>query len=231
MKEIAKEGHSIGNHTYDHVNVHAQKPEQIQFRFQRAPWLIRGKSTQQIIRENIRMTSIAMKQRAGIEANGFRTPGGFHDGISNRPDLQKMFVDLGFSWISSKYPRHLSGKPMQELSQDVYRSIVQAQREAQPFLYPNGLVEIPMSPISDVGAFRSKFWKLNYFLKAIRMAVEWAIETRGVFDFLCHPSCLVVEDPNHETIRMICEVVRQAGEKATIADLGSIAARVNGHSN
>ena len=231
LKEIAKEGHAIGNHTYDHVNVHAQKPEQTQFRFQRAPWLIRGKNTQQIIRENIRMTSIAMKQRAGIEANGFRTPGGFHDGISSRPDLQKMFVDLGFSWISSKYPRHLSGKPMQEPPEDVYRSIVQAQREAQPFLYPNGLVEIPMSPISDVGAFRSKFWKLEYFMTAIRMAVEWAIETGGVFDFLCHPSCLVVEDPNHETIRMICEVVRQAGEKATMTDLGSIATKVNGRSH
>ena len=114
LKEIAKEGHAIGNHTYDHVNVHAQKPEQTQFRFQRSPWLIRGKSIQQILRENIKMTSIAMKQRAGIEANGFRTPGGFHDGISSRPDLQKMFVDLGFSWISSKYPRHLSGKPRQE---------------------------------------------------------------------------------------------------------------------
>jgi peptidoglycan/xylan/chitin deacetylase (PgdA/CDA1 family) len=227
LKEIAKEGHPIGNHTYDHVNVHAQKLEQTQFRFRRSPWLIRGRSAQQLIRENIKMTSIAMKQRVGIEENGFRTPGGFNDGISSRPDLQKLFVDLGFSWISSKYPRHLSGKPMQEPSQDVYQSIVQAQKEAQPFLYPNGLVEIPMSPISDVGAFRTKFWKLKFFMKAIRMAVEWAIETGGVFDFLCHPSCMVVEDPNHETIRMICEVVRQASEKAAIADLGSIAARVN----
>jgi peptidoglycan/xylan/chitin deacetylase (PgdA/CDA1 family) len=230
LKEIAKEGHAIGNHTYDHVNVHAQKPEQTQFRFQRSPWLIRGKSIQQILRENIKMTSIAMKQRAGIEENGFRTPGGFSDGIRSRPDLQKMFVDLGFSWISSKYPRHLSGEPMQEPAPDDYQSILQVQKEAQPFLYPNGLIEIPMSPISDIGAFRTKFWKLEYFLKAIRMGVERAIETGGVFDFLCHPSCLIVEDPNHETIRMICEVVRQAGEKAVITDLGSIAAKVNGRS-
>ena len=30
-----------------------------------------------------------------------------------------------------------------------------AQEQAQPFAYPDGLVEIPMSPISDVGAFRT----------------------------------------------------------------------------
>jgi len=231
LKEIAGQGHPVGNHTYDHVNVLAQKPEQIQFRFQRAPWLIRGKTPKQVILENISMTSIAMKQRAGIEPNGFRTPGGFHDGISGRPDLQKLFVELGFSWISSKYPRHLSGRAMQEPTQEVFQSILQAQKEAQPFLYPNGLVEIPMSPISDVGAFRSKFWKLKYFLKSTRMAVEWAIDTGGVFDFLCHPSCMLVEDPKFETVRMICEIVRQAGDKADIVDLGTIASSVKRQSD
>ena len=37
LKELAHAGHKIGNHTYDHVNVLAQKPEDLQFRFRRAP--------------------------------------------------------------------------------------------------------------------------------------------------------------------------------------------------
>src|SRR3954454_17109822 len=41
LKELAAAGHPIGNHTYDHVNVKATRPEQTQFRFQRAPWLVR----------------------------------------------------------------------------------------------------------------------------------------------------------------------------------------------
>ena len=129
----------------------------------------------------------------------------------------------GFTWVSSKYPSHLYGKVGETPTADVFESIVKAQADAQPFVYPSGLIEIPMSPISDVGAFRSHYWKLDYFLKAIRMAVEWAIETGGVFDFLAHPSCLVVEDPQFETIKLICDLVKQAGDKAALVDLGTIA--------
>jgi hypothetical protein len=138
-----------------------------------------------------------------------------------------MFVDLGYQWISSKYPQHLYGEPMQAPGPEVYESIVQAQQQSQPFVYPNGLVEIPMSPISDVGAFRSTFWKLEYFLKAIRLGVEWAIANRAVFDFLAHPSCLVVEDPGLETIKLICDLARQAGDRAAIVGLGAVAKRVS----
>src|SRR6187551_1550009 len=43
LKAIAAEGHPIGNHTYDHVYLLAQKPEEVQYRFSRAPWLIRDR--------------------------------------------------------------------------------------------------------------------------------------------------------------------------------------------
>ncbi|HUE70484.1 MAG TPA: polysaccharide deacetylase family protein, partial [Pirellulaceae bacterium] len=55
LQELAKQGHPIGNHTYDHVNVKAAKAEETQFRFQRAPWLVRGKSALEVVRENIRV--------------------------------------------------------------------------------------------------------------------------------------------------------------------------------
>ena len=77
LKEIAAEGHPIGNHTYDHVYLLAQNPDEIQYRFQRAPWLIRGREVADVIRENIALTNVALKERVGVEANGFRTPGGF----------------------------------------------------------------------------------------------------------------------------------------------------------
>jgi len=223
LKQLVADGHAVGNHTYDHVNVKATKPEQAQFRFRRAPWLVRGKKVEQILRHNIEITTVALEKRAGITPNGFRTPGGFNNGLTDRPDVQKLLLDLGFDWVSSQYPRHLSGKPKEEPTPDVYASIVEAQKQAQPFVYPSGLLEIPMSPISDVTAFRSKFWKLEYFLKAIGQAVDWAIENRAVFDFLAHPSCLVVEDPHFEIIKLICEKAKSAGDKAAIVDLSTIA--------
>jgi peptidoglycan/xylan/chitin deacetylase (PgdA/CDA1 family) len=226
LKKIAADGHPVGNHTYDHVNVKATTPKETQFRFQRAPWLVEGQTAREVIHENILLTNIALKERAGIKAAGFRTPGGFHNGLADRPDLQQMLLEFGFPWVSSKYPPHQSGVPRQEPTSEVYASILEAQKQAQPFAYPNGLIEVPMSPISDVTAFRSNFWKLEWFLKAIQRAVEWAIETGGVFDFLAHPSCLVVEDPGFETIKLICDLVRKAGDRAAIVDLGTIARRV-----
>lgn len=226
LNQIAAAGHPIGNHTYDHVYVLAKNPEELQFRFQRAPWLIEGQPVEDVIRENIRTTSLALQERTGIEENGFRTPGGFADGLKGREDIQQMLLDLGYSWASCKYPRHDAGKPMEQPSAVVYDDIVRAQAEAQPFVYPTGLVEVPMSPISDVNAFRTNFWKLGSFLKAVRMAVEWAIENRAVFDFLCHPSCMVVEDPQFETIKLICDLVNQSNGQAEIVGLDRIARRV-----
>jgi peptidoglycan/xylan/chitin deacetylase (PgdA/CDA1 family) len=223
LKELAAAGHPIGNHTYDHVNVKATKPEDVQFRFRRAPWLIRGQAPRQVILENIRMTTAGLKERAGIVADGFRTPGGFSNGLADRPDVRRMLLDLGFTWVSSKYPAHAMGKPEEEPTAEVYEAIVKAQEQAQPFAYPDGLIEVPMNPVSDVTAFRSNRWKRPWFLKAVRLGVEWAIRNGRVYDFLAHPSCLVVEDQHFEAVKLICDLVRDAGDRAAVVDLDTIA--------
>lgn len=226
LKEIHRQGHPVGNHTYDHVNVLARTPDQIQFRFQRAPWLIEGKAPDRVIAENIAMAGRALRQRVGIEANGFRAPGGFYNGLKDRPDLQNMLLAQGFRWVSSLYPPHPATKPGEAPTPETFAGIVKAQALAQPFRYPSGLVEVPMSPISDVNAFRSCRWKLDSFLEAVRLGVEWAIENRAVYDFLAHPSCLGIADPEFRTIELITELVRKAGPKASIVGLDAIAAQV-----
>lgn len=225
LNRLIQAGHPIGNHTYDHVYLLASTPAETQFRFQRSPWLVEGKTVPEILEENIRTTTIAMQDRLKISPNGFRTPGGFQTALDGRADIQQLLLDQGFSWVSCKYPAHEAGEEHQEPTSAVYDSIVAAQAAAQPYVYPSGLVEVPMSPISDVNAFRTKFWKLEYFKKAIRLGVEWAIENRACYDFLAHPSCLVVEDPQAETIQMICDLVKGAGDKAAIVDCDTIAER------
>ncbi|MBM4003258.1 MAG: chitin deacetylase [Planctomycetes bacterium] len=224
LKEIAAAGHPVGNHTYDHIHLKAPTVTELQFRFQRAPWLVEGRAARDVIRENIRVTNEALRSRVGIAANGFRTPGGFQNGLDDRVDLQELLLELGFRWVSSKYPAHPMGPPKTAPTQEIYDGIVAAQAQAQPYRYANGLVELPMSPVSDVGAFRTNYWKLEYFLKAIRLAVNWAIENRAVFTLLAHPSCLVVEDPQFESIRLICELVRNSADRARIVGLDELAA-------
>jgi peptidoglycan/xylan/chitin deacetylase (PgdA/CDA1 family) len=225
LKQIVQAGHPVGNHTYDHVNVKATKPEELQFRFRRCPWLISGRKPRDVIRENIRLTSAALKTRVGIDPAGFRTPGGFSEGLADRPDVRQMLRDLGFDWVSSKYPAHPVGKPGREPTREVFEGIVKAQSAAQPFVYPGGLVEVPMSPVSDITAFRAGRWKLEHFLKAVREAVEWVIEHHAVFDFLGHPSCLYVMDPEFRTVALICDLVLEAGSRAVLVDLGTVACR------
>ncbi len=223
LPRLAQLGHPIGNHTYDHINLLARTNEDLQFRFQRAPWLIQGRSVADVIHENIRVTTVALKQRTAIENRGFRTPGGFNTGLHGREDLQQMLLDLGFKWVSSLYPAHANTEAKQEPNEAVYDGIVQALNRAQPFAYPTGLIEIPMSPISDIGAFRTGQWKLEWFLEAVRRAVAWTIEHKAVFDFLAHPSCLGVVDPEFKTIDLICDLVQAAGDAAGIVDLDQIA--------
>ena len=176
--------------------------EDIQFRFQRAPWLIEGRLRRRSSRDNIRLADAAMKERLGIAPAGFRTPGGFTDGLATAPTCGRCSAKMGYSLGQQPVPgasdtpdrRRSPGQP------GLWTGIVRAQAKAQPFVYPTGLIEVPMSPISDVTAFRTGRWPLEAFLEAIRAGVTWAIEQRAVFCFLGHPSCLVVTDPEFRTI-------------------------------
>jgi hypothetical protein len=224
LTSIAADGHAIGNHSYDHVNVKAGRPSDLQFRFQRAPWLIEGKSVAEVIESNIRLAHRALESRAGIMVDGFRTPGGFRDGLSDRPDLQEMLKRLGYRWVSSLYPAHPTGQAGDVQTAATFDGIIEAQKNAQPYIYPSGLVEVPMSPVSDVTTMRSAKWSRIAFLEAIRRSVSWAIENRAVFDFLAHPACLVVTDPGFEAIELILKLVRESKGQAEIVTLDQIAA-------
>jgi peptidoglycan/xylan/chitin deacetylase (PgdA/CDA1 family) len=223
LEEIVKLGQPVGNHTYDHVNVTATQIDQIQYRFQRAPWLTTGKSPAQLIDENIRMCTAAMKDRLGIKPNGFRTPGGFPEGLKHRPDLQNLLLSHGYTWISSMYPRHALKPDTGAAQPGELDAILAKQDAAQPFKYASGLLELPMNPPSDVGTMRTGRWTLSDFRKGVEMGLNWCIERGKVWDFLAHPSALGVADPNFEIIDMIIDTTKRAGSRARLVGLDTVA--------
>ena len=103
--------------------------------------------------------------------------------------------------------------------------LAETQSKAQPFRYPDGLIEVPMSPVSDIGAFRNGRWKLDWFLTTVRRAIETVIDQRWAFDFLAHPSCLGVVDPDFRTVDLILDLVKRAEGKATLVGLDALADR------
>jgi peptidoglycan/xylan/chitin deacetylase (PgdA/CDA1 family) len=224
LKGIMDEGHAVGNHSYDHIYLLAKTVEELQFRFKRAPWLLEGRSVAQEIEHNILIAEKAFKSRLNLQRpDGFRTPGGFQTGLHGREDLQKMLLNMGYKYVSSVYPAHANTKVGVRPDESVFQSIVESQMKAQPFKYPSGLIEIPMSPISDIGSFRNGRWPLEDFMEAVRRGLESVIEKGGVYDFLAHPSCLVVSDPGMKTLKMILKIVAENQEKAEILTLGNIA--------
>jgi len=224
LKEIIDEGHPVGNHTYDHVRVIATELKDVQYRFVRAPWLLDGKTPAEAIRENIRLCEIAMHRRLGVGPVGFRTPYAFNKGIGDRPDLQQMLLSLGYTWVSSKYqgPANVRSENPTEADFDAF---IATHEQHQPFIYPSGLIEVPFSPPMDVGAFRSRKWKLEHFLRLIEKSVQWAIEKRVTYDFGVHPSIMYVEDPEFQAVNLICDLVNAAGDEAMIVGLDALARR------
>jgi hypothetical protein len=146
--------------------------------------------------------------------------------LRDRPDLQKLLLQEGFEWISTQYAGVAELKEGTRADAKVFEAIVRSQEACQPYAYSNGLVEIPMSTISDIHAFRTARWKLADYLKALDLALDWVIEKRAVFDFLGHPSCLLVTDPKFEAVELICDKVKAAGKKAELVDLATVARRV-----
>ncbi len=223
LEEIVKLGHGVGNHTYDHVNVKATEVSQTQYRFARAPWLAHGKTATELIDQNIRMCTTAMKERLGVKPNGFRTPGGFPNGLKDRPDLQNILLAQGYTWVSSLYPRHPVKPDAGAPQPGELEAIPTVQEAAQPFVYPSGLVELPMKPPSDVGTMRTGRWKLADFRKGVQAGLDWCVERGKVWDFLSHPSAIGVADPNFEIIDLIIDTVKRAGPHARLVRLDTIA--------
>jgi peptidoglycan/xylan/chitin deacetylase (PgdA/CDA1 family) len=223
LEEIVKLGHGVGNHTYDHVNVKATEMSQVQYRFQRAPWLALGKTPTQVIEENIRLCTMAMQTRLGVKPNGFRTPGGFPNGLKDRPDVQNMLLAQGFTWVSSMYPRHPVKPDTGAPQTGELDAIPLVQEAAQPFTYPSGLVELPMNPPSDVSTMRTGRWNLADFRKGVQAGLEWCIKRGKAWDFLSHPSAIGVADPKFEVIDMIVDTVKRAGPRARLVTLDTVA--------
>lgn len=224
LKEIAAAGHRVGNHTYDHVALLARTPEETQFRFRRAPWLVEGQTVAEVIAENIRLAHDAIRTRLGFDPVGFRSPGGLRQGLDAREDLQRLILACGYRWASIVYPAHPLNAPNTRPDARLFDAIADVAVATQPRRYPTGLVEVPMSPISDVGAFRNGQWTLDEFLAALRTCVGRVIAARGVFDFLAHPSVLCVVDPEFRAVDLLCDLVAGAGPHADFATLDEVAA-------
>lgn len=226
LEEIHRAGHPLANHTYDHVLLKADTPEKLQFKFQRAPWLVRGKTVAQVVEENIRLTNAALRQRLGLSrVRGFRSSEEYATGLRELPAQQEMLHRLGFEWVGTHYaPIRVpaNARPTPALFSEIRAS----QAKTQPYRYPNGLVEIPKASVGDIAAFRTGRWELSDYLESVRVGLEWAIENRATYCLAAHSSVLAVRDPSFEVFKLVLDSVARARDQAELLMMDEIAARV-----
>ncbi|MBU6172416.1 MAG: chitin deacetylase, partial [Planctomycetes bacterium] len=65
-----------------------------------------------------------------------------------------------------------------------------------------------------------------WFLESIRRSLEWTLDNNAVYDFLAHPSCLSVEDPECKIIELICRIVARSQNRGVVTTLDKIAASI-----
>lgn len=226
LQDLSLAGHPIGNHTYRHVNVKARQWEQVQITYNLDPSLRDGFATPlDAIRNEIQQTSAVMEQRLGVRPAGFRTPGGFTNGLDDAPQIQELLKTEGFAYVSSHYnlpislPPHrgypiaTETRPSPEQLQDAMRASI---RSLQPYRCANGLLEIPMMGISDIWAFRVLDLERAEWLSLVELGVDIAAEEGLLFSILMHPSVLASRDPHAATARRVVErTLRKGGAVVT----------------
>lgn len=210
LKRMTAEGHAVDNHTYNHVSVKAQDIPQLQPVYANAPWRAAGLNALECIEREVRQTSTAITEKLGVAPTGFRTPGGFNNGLDDVPAVQEVLSDAGMQYASARY--YFPVDPEQKRpSADVLNQAMEASVDAlQPSRYPNGLPELPLAGITDIWAFRVLDLDRWEFINVLKRGIDHAHANRQVLSLCFHPPVLAVRDPHCDMLNI---VLRYALEK------------------
>jgi peptidoglycan/xylan/chitin deacetylase (PgdA/CDA1 family) len=201
LRGLVADGHALGNHTYRHVNVKARTFDELQPTYRDAPQLRAGlASPLEAIAREVSATTAALDRKLGVRPAGFRTPGGFGDGLRDEPDVQDMLFAQGFAYASSHYhcPIEAAGRAFEW--DNLVRAVAWSVQRLQPYRYPNGLLEIPMMALSDIHAFRTLDLDRGEYLRLLLAALDAARRENLALSLLMHPQVQACRDPHCEVL-------------------------------
>lgn len=210
LKRMTAEGHAVDNHTYNHVNVKAREIPQLQPVYANAPWRAAGLAALECIRREVRQTSNAIAEKLGAAPTGFRTPGGFNNGLDDAPAVQDVLRDAGMTYASARYYFPVDPNKKRPPA-DVLNQAMAASIDAlQPSRYPNGLPELPLAGITDIWAFRVLDLDRWEFINVLKHGIDHAHANRQALSLCFHPPVLAVRDPHCD---MLHGILRYALDK------------------
>ena len=121
LHEILRRGHVIDNHTYSHMMLNYPDVAQLSWELTTA--------------------NRELQSRLGVHSNVLRGPGGLPTGLDRLLANQETILASGFRWVSS----HM------ETTMGKYGDAhdAAAPSRLQPYVYPSGLIEIPIQGWMD----------------------------------------------------------------------------------
>ena len=210
LKRMTAEGHAVDNHTYNHVSVKAQDIPQLQPVYASAPWRAAGLTALECIEREVRQTSTAITEKLGVAPTGFRTPGGFNNGLDDVPAVQEVLSDAGMQYASARYYFPVDTEKKRPAAEVLNQAMEASIDALQPSRYPNGLPELPLAGITDIWAFRVLDLDRWEFIDVLKRGIDHAHANRQVLSLCFHPPVLAVRDPHCD---MLDIVLRYALEK------------------
>ena len=210
LKRMAAEGHAVDNHTYHHVNVKAQDIPRLQPVYANAPWRAAGLNALDCIRREVRQTSAAITEKLGVAPTGFRTPGGFNNGLDDVPAVQELLSDEGMQYASARYYFPVDIEKKRPSAETLRQAMETSIDTLQPYRYPNGLPELALAGITDIWAFRVLDLDRWEFIDVLKRGIDHAHANQQVLSLCFHPPVLAVRDPHCD---MLDGVLRYALEK------------------
>ena len=121
LREILRRGHTIDNHTYDHVALTMTDTD--------------------LLRQELDLTNRRLKERLGVESTVLRGPGGYPGGLNWLPANQAAVLDNGFRWVSGHMDSTMG-------NHGTAHDAAAASR-LQAYRYPSGLIELPIQGWMD----------------------------------------------------------------------------------
>lgn len=145
----------------------------------------------------LKLTNKLIHDNFGFKCQGVRVPYCFEEGIVNRLDIQKIFLDNGFKFVSTQ----LGG-----VRNRIFRI---SENTLQPYYLANGLLEIPINGLMDVAFLDHHNKKINMDLKkVIDLYIDdlvYCVKNDYVYSPVFHPWCVSRIDPELKIIKKLIE--------------------------
>ncbi|RJS85711.1 hypothetical protein CW702_00800 [Candidatus Bathyarchaeota archaeon] len=207
VKSLLKRGHAVDCHTYNHVNLAYASSKELS--------------------EDLKRANELFERKLGFKSRILRGPGGYRH-LDLKVENQKVILENGFTLVSGEFDYDL-------LKHKDWRYMASAPSRNLPFIYPSGLIEVPIQGWTDRAWFDSyrivnprayRDWRLRYghkpvpegwrcpwtdrgalsdWIKVNVDCLNYAYEHRLVWVLCWHPYSHYLHDPDNKVLPTFLE--------------------------